>query len=353
MSNFIKIISRSISGITLLFAIFIPFVMNIFCSNTVLLDNRPLYEKPKVFSASFFKDYERYYNDTIACRSKLISLYLKLYHKIHLLTKGLYFDGAKDYRFYGGDRALKDYLGIDFKESEKILITNYINRNFNFCQKNNIKYLFLLMPNKEIVYSEFMPNNFKKDRISSISAASKLLHYFERNNIALNLTKELVNAKVNSKYPLYYKRDTHWNHWGAYIGFLKILNVLGYNFDIFKNPNITIINNGLVSDREMQFAEDMYKVDFLPNEKAQILKMDKNFVFIHYKIKRALINKKVLIFRDSFSECLMSYFSKVFSEVIFIHWKEVTNLIPEIEKYSPDIVIDQMTERQVLNRSKL
>ena len=58
MVKIIDIINRSFSGLLLLLAVFVPFVFNIFSSNTQLLDNRPLFEKPNDFSRSFFQKYE-------------------------------------------------------------------------------------------------------------------------------------------------------------------------------------------------------------------------------------------------------------------------------------------------------
>ncbi|MCX4349971.1 MAG: hypothetical protein OSJ76_09405, partial [Alphaproteobacteria bacterium] len=43
--------------------VFGPFAANLFYSNTELLDNRPLKEKPVRFDRHFSKDYEAYYND--------------------------------------------------------------------------------------------------------------------------------------------------------------------------------------------------------------------------------------------------------------------------------------------------
>ena len=69
-------------AVVLLIGIFVPFVANFFISNTALLDNRTLYQKPTHFSASYFKEWEDYYNDTFAGRRKLIRKYSKLRKKL-------------------------------------------------------------------------------------------------------------------------------------------------------------------------------------------------------------------------------------------------------------------------------
>ena len=56
----------------LLYWVFVPFVANLFGSNTELLDNRPLNEKPVKFTRNFARDFENYYNDTFAGRKKFL-----------------------------------------------------------------------------------------------------------------------------------------------------------------------------------------------------------------------------------------------------------------------------------------
>ena len=349
MVKIIDIINRSFSGLLLLLAVFVPFVFNIFSSNTQLLDNRPLFEKPNDFSRSFFQKYEKYYNDTIACRQFLVEMYSKIYDQLGMLS-GIYFSGNSEYMFLNADRSFKDYFGIDFIESEKQSIISYINKVSKFCQDRQIKYLFVSCPNKERIYSEFMPKGFKLDRLTEVSATDKILKKFEKDRIALSLTQCMLMAKNNAKYPIYYEADTHWNGYGSYSGFLEIMKTL--NEEVVKYFSIKV-NINLIKTvmKGYLFSEHTYDIELLNDIKVKNIKNTQ--YFSHYKSENAPIKKKVLIIRDSFSCAMFQYFVKTFSEVIFVHCMSCKSVVSEIEKYKPDIVIDQTVERYVLNRSKL
>ncbi len=58
------VIYKLLPAMVFVLMVFGPFAANLFYSNTELLDNRPLKEKPVRFDRNFSKDYETYYNDT-------------------------------------------------------------------------------------------------------------------------------------------------------------------------------------------------------------------------------------------------------------------------------------------------
>ena len=68
----------------LLFWVFVPFVENMFASNTELLDNRPLNEKPDKLTKNFAKDFEAYYNDTFAERKKFLKKLSRIKMKLEM-----------------------------------------------------------------------------------------------------------------------------------------------------------------------------------------------------------------------------------------------------------------------------
>ena len=63
---------------------FSGFIANCFYSNTYLLDNRPLAQKPDELTSHFARDFEQYYNDTFAGRKKLVKKFSKIKLKLGL-----------------------------------------------------------------------------------------------------------------------------------------------------------------------------------------------------------------------------------------------------------------------------
>ena len=65
-------------ALLMLVIVFYPFAANLFYTNTEIMDNRPLHEKPVKFTRNYAREFEDYYNDTFAGRKKIISKYVKL-----------------------------------------------------------------------------------------------------------------------------------------------------------------------------------------------------------------------------------------------------------------------------------
>lgn len=70
-------------ALLMLFIVFYPFAANLFYTNTEIMDNRPLHEKPVKFTRNYAREFEDYYNDTFAGRKKIISKYVKLQKKLN------------------------------------------------------------------------------------------------------------------------------------------------------------------------------------------------------------------------------------------------------------------------------
>ena len=130
-------------AVILLGGIFIPFVANFFISNSALLDNRPLYQKPTHFSASYFKEWEEYYNDTFAGRQKLIRKYTKLRKKLGF-SGSAFFMGENGWVFFDSkvnenSNSIIDYYGLmPYSDNELTEMKKTGLRNVDFYQKRKI-----------------------------------------------------------------------------------------------------------------------------------------------------------------------------------------------------------------------
>lgn len=91
-------------ALLMLFIVFYPFAANLFYTNTEIMDNRPLHEKPVKFTRNYAREFEDYYNDTFAGRKKIISKYVKLQKKLKI-DAGQYFYGQDGWIFYDSIKA--------------------------------------------------------------------------------------------------------------------------------------------------------------------------------------------------------------------------------------------------------
>lgn len=61
---------------------------------------------------------------------------------------------------------------------------------YDFYAKRGIKYVIFVAPNKENIYSEFMPERMRRIRKSDVSRMDKAVEYLKKHTKA-----EIVNAK--------------------------------------------------------------------------------------------------------------------------------------------------------------
>lgn len=349
-----KLIPAMIMG----FIVFYPFVANLFFSNSEVMDNRPLKEKPTKFTHNFAKDYEAYYNDTFAGRKKVISKYVKLQKKFKI-DAGQYFYGNDGWIFYdsikanNGNTLLDYYAEVYFDEDDLQKMLKGINMAKELYAKQGIKYAVIVAPNKENIYSEFMPDRMQKIRKSDISRMDAAVNYLTKETDVpiLNLKPVLLAAKNKVAEDLYFHKDTHWNFLGGFVAFEKISEMfhkLGFNVKPAK-LDVSMISNGEIRNMDMEAGakEWAYSVNYR-NELTTECHQDEVNTAVKICTTKGTGNKKrLLMFVDSFSEYLIPYVNKTFETVYYVPAgsKKLSEIKSYIDMAQPDLIVDELVER--------
>ncbi len=351
----------------LLFWVFYPFVLNLVSSNTELLDNRPLKTKPTDFGTHFSQNFTDYYNDTFAGRKKLIVKYVKLKQRLKIDT-GQYFYGQHGWMFYDSAKVnnansmLDYYATVKFDESESQQMVAGLKLEKAFFERYGAQYMIVVAPNKENVYSEFMPERMQKMRVSDYSLSDAGADYANANGIRiLNLKPVLLQAKNKVPYRLYYKKDTHWNSLGAYEGFYALmqdLQRLGAGGVLQPLTSEMISSAGLVGQDMHPTDKDMsYAVKYLDGKSFEktVVKAGKIIV---YDNKNPVSDKVILLSGDSFAEALLPYLAKNYKRVVNVPngLKDLKFYEDVMTTYKPDVVVKEIVERYfrlLVNAGKL
>ncbi|MBQ8466000.1 MAG: hypothetical protein IJ545_08345 [Alphaproteobacteria bacterium] len=335
------------------------FIANCFYSNTFLLDNRPLIQKPDKMTLHFAQDYERYYNDTFAGRKKLVKRYAKLKYKLGL-DNGYMIYGQNGWAFYDSSKipdgyTLIDYYGeVVYTPQELQQIAEGMVAAKEFYAKRGIDYIVVMVPNKESMYSEFMPPRMQEARVSERSRADRAIEYVQQNTdvMVINWRGVLTQAKKETNIPLYFKKDSHWNNLGVYIAYEELARVLqtkGYDLDVpvFERSFI----KGVVpvhSDLSAGDDQDLeYIISYKQEQKPLNIENKDNGFFQIWENPTAPIQKRILLIRDSMGLGLMQLMKKDFSYGVYAHnkWNTRKGLKQLIDEYKPDLVIDELSER--------
>jgi hypothetical protein len=243
---------------------------------------------------------------------------------------------------------------INFSNIELELFEKEINSRLAYCDSLGIKYYLAIAPNKHTYYGNFLP-------IQQNNKLTRFQQILELNNKypIINLGEHFINYKDSL---VYHKYDSHWNSLGAYSAYQTLIQYLGNDF-----PNIT----------NLQFDQlKCTKPKYIYKDLLKLLHDDKHIAQYHYTPKTPksyqidivekfdlpqnhwlapklyemhFINEsqenKILFFRDSYMDALMPFINESFGYTYY-YWVRQFNK-DLIEKYKPQIVIDQIVERNL------
>lgn len=347
---------------TFLFLLFLPLLwMTFFPSSSNSGENRELQKKP-VFSIdkiiNYPKEYNGYFQDNFGFKKELSTL--NSYYKLKIFNTSskpeMVVIGKNNWLFSTDQNTVGDYQNKTlFTEEELKTIKYNLEEAYNWYAARGIHFFILVMPLKSNIYPENLPNSIK--RVREDSKLIQLRNYMAANSIVkiIDITDEMMKTKQVSE--VYYPHDIHMNFYGGYLAYNKLMNeMVKYNSDLKPLPfddykkvekhmhnadlsRLLSLEDVLLND-EMQLkkkAEYNYlQVDAPTYETVSIAQPT-----IRTQIKKSKFPKAV-VYRDSFFNLIMPYFSENFSDCIYIWSKEMS--VEVIDKETPGYVVYETLE---------
>lgn len=362
---------QKISNIIVILSFFImitvPQILFGFLKSSIPQDtseNRKLAEKP-VFDLenidTYSTGYENYYNDNLPFRGIIRNVWTNFnFYILNESTTSQVLIGKNDgdisssWLFFQdeteGSNSVKDAQGILTLSCEELeQIKENINENTNELENRNIKVLYAIIPNKANLYKEKLPNNITiYEEENRFDKLEKYLQEKEIKNF-IYLKDALLNAKeIND---VYYKQDTHWNNFGAFIGFKEILNQIEEDYNNFEY-NMEISEEKLMDKdlAQMSGIKNVLKdkeitIEFAPNITYWETVFETENKIVITQSENAPIHKTVFVVGDSFRTAMIPYFSKVYSKVVYMHRCDYGSYM--LDHYQPDIIVFQLLERYI------
>ncbi len=279
------------------------------------------------------------------------------------LKINLVIQGKEGWFFYAGEDSIIDSLGVEpFTEEQHANILDKLIKVRNKYTKENRNFILFIPPNKERIYSEYLPDQYKN--ITGTSRVEELVKYIRKNSdiTVIYPKKELLDMKP--VHDVYYKSDTHWNMVGGYIGSQSLIKALmGYIppvsfYDVDKNP--FVVGGDL---QKLARIPDSWINDFYYN----VLGVTDVTIDATWPVEdkeqtgQALLvanannpkdMRSIVIVRDSYIMNMLPEIAPYFSKSTYIHWKEVVNTPKEYFEGS-DIFVIEYVERYLRDLEKL
>ena len=204
-------------------------------------ENRMLAKLPQFLIAgevnkNFGAQFNTWFNDRFWGRDKAIHMHTNIEYQFNNIYKN-----QKAIFFKKSGWMAGTFIPNTPSNKEINIIIQNIKKFNDFCLKNNMKLYVLIVPHKEIVYSELFHNyaydidkmqkfqNYIK-KIQASSLKEKIIYPFE----------ELVTGKKNDY--VFFKQAHHWTDYGAFLGYEKLADIILKDFPEFKKVNLNDFN---------------------------------------------------------------------------------------------------------------
>ena len=181
-------------------------------ANESLAEKPVLRDEDGVWNTEYLSDWAAYFRDRFFLRQELISL-------DHLLSSKLFGTSGdsgvilgKDGWLYYAD-TLEDFTGTNpMTDREIYAAAHNLRLMADYCAQNGRQFLFVIAPNKNSLYPEYMKDYGAKAEDSN---AQRLMSLLTELDVP---TADLFSAITEAGEQLYFAHDSHWNTKGAALG---------------------------------------------------------------------------------------------------------------------------------------
>ncbi|MDR3616104.1 MAG: hypothetical protein P4L53_21275 [Candidatus Obscuribacterales bacterium] len=330
------------------------------------IENRTLADLPshsmaKTNFQKFVSLLEQFYNDRFACRLDLQKTRsLILYKLLETSSSPLVVLGKNGWMFYFTENlATNDAFNVQQLQNW----TQLVQSRHDFLAEHGIKYILMIVPEKGTIEPELLSDSLQN--LPRASRYKQLRDYLPGHSNTETVDLLPVFEKDKDKPRLYYKTDSHWTDTGAMLAGNALANKLKPSFpDVSSN----LFNHLKFVERDM--SGDLAKmlnlqgIIFEPSSSLDhsdltaVASSGRPDVFENHLIKseaETVSRNKSLptafVLHDSFTLGLQPFLSEFFSKAKF-HWYQALP-IQEVIAYHPDVVIQEMAERNLYNLGSL
>ena len=363
-----KTITQRIYMVILTILILIPVVLyavigKYLDSSTADKENRVMTEMPTLANtqiSEFPTLFDAYMNDNLPYKNYLVTINsMADYYLFNTSSSDDVIVGDKGWLFYVGhenndEDPLADYEGTDLYSIDELeIIAENMTNARDFLASQSKEFVVTIIPNKSRVYSEYMP-----DMCGDVSQECRLNQVYQYLSENTDLTivspyNDIVSYKeAHPETQLYFKYDTHWNNFGAYVAAQSISRVWG-----FEMPDLDTVEQVYVDSDTYDLARMINLGDYLKEDApiataysghmARVEIQSDGMSFTGTVDQGTADARKLYIIGDSFSALLFPYLACHFNSSKSDMYYNYN--YSSLESYDPDVVVFECVERYLNN----
>jgi hypothetical protein len=264
--------------------------------------------------------------------------------------------GKDGWLFYTAEKSIDDYQGTNpYTPKDLRDISNKFEALNDQLKQKGIMLIVVIAPNKSTIYPEYMPDQIKK--IRDASRLKQFVDYMHKNGktILVDLRADLI--EVSKTRQVFYKTNTHWNPYGEYTAYAKIMFAISQRYP-------KLISHPLSDYEEMHaglITHDIPRILGMPNIKEEFWVLKAKFAsgtnfrevpLSDGRVVRLSWNQdqnlpSALIYHDSFLDGVVPFLEPHFRQTTSIPSTSIPGIWSSewLEQAHPDIVIIEYAER--------
>jgi len=320
----------------------------------------PDYDATRSGMPGFIAGIDDWLTDRVGFRDALIKIYARVeVGWLGVSPSSKLIVGRSGWFYFNDPVAVAQYQGVaSFDHAQLETWRRVLEDRRDWLAQRGIPFIVVLVPNKHQIYPEYMPEALR--RISEDEQHGQLARHLAAHSdlSVVDLMPVLLAAKKRER--VYHRTDTHWNDFGAYLGYRAILEAVGkalpeyatalqpvsVTVDRFEARGIGLTSMVGLSDIYREEILQLRKVEprseILMEKKQQYARFEREQRPLAHGVPGARLPRAV-VFRDSFANALIPYLSENFRRVLYVWTRDV---VPRyVERERPDVVIQEIAGR--------
>jgi alginate O-acetyltransferase complex protein AlgJ len=317
----------------------------------------------------FAPQFASYYDDRFPGRLQAVAGWSLLSYKLfHSSINPDCVLGKNGWLFYAIEKLPATQMNVEpFASTKKEAWARMLQARHDALATHNIKYLFVIAPEKGTIYPEFMPPGWTRQ--PGDGRLEQLQKYLQQHtNVELVDARSVLLSNKGKGQILYHPNDSHWNEYGSFLVTQAIFKSLSKSFPkVFPYANDDYFLASATHEGDL--AELLGLGDKLLDQQSVHVKFNRDQLA---RLKKDAIlpvldggivetatsgiawegtdNKlpRAFIMHDSFMDHMMPFISQRFR---YVEYQLVRQMEPNVvfaEK--PDLVIDEIAERHLYDR---
>lgn len=313
-------------------------------------------------NTGFIKEFETWFSDNLGLRDEFVMANTKIQYDVFgKLTRSNTVKGKNNWLYLMYPNMVQSYQNLDLPTQDKYLqYSSLFNQLHNYFENINTPFITMVNPDKETVYPENMPDTILK--VGNVSKTNQAIDYLINNTEVDIFSTENSLLKAKQSATVYSQNYdlSHWNQYGAFIGYLDLMDhVKMYipDIKILSWDDFTVEPYKRTSKlmKILPFEETDYHISYNneytaieergPLDNFQLISSHLAFRYVNNNVPNA---PKALIMGDSYIYMfILHYLSESFSELTFIHKDNMGKIKSFVDVLNPDIFILEFMEPAV------